>query len=225
MVSAPLPNTTRSACSGKSIPTSCGPPNRSSRCASSSSAAGPDGGVLLVRLLLPPEAVVATPYDYAANPISNGCVPGASGQATAGWRMSPRSVRPRTFGEINLAENPPSCTTRPKSRSGLPALRLRVRGTGQVQESYYGIPGSSTDGDDSMRGPASEGPVRLGDFFPGWTTTPWSTPLSDGTLAARGASPGGSWVFPNSPRRRRPSRLAVTRRHRGGRRFLPAFQG
>ncbi len=152
-----------------------------------------------------PGAVIATRYNYAANP---------SVEWLRTWRFRPGDrweahepptlVRPRLSGTINVASAKPFSHDETEE-AGAVFQHLAYVSEEQVRfkESYYGYAGG-LDGwrrlRDAVR--ASEGPVRLSDYVP------W---VNDDTLVddaerrhiapLASASDGGGWVFtrPASP--------------------------
>ena len=147
-----------------------------------------------------PEAVVATRYNYAANPDL---------EWLRTWRFRPgdrwiaheppRLIRPRHFGVVELAESRPFMHDETEDVGAVfqhfaYATEEQVR----FKESYYAHHGE-LDGWRRLRSAvdAGAGPVRLADFFP------W---VEDDTLVDAAArrhvsllaeeKPGGGWVFP-----------------------------
>ena len=147
-----------------------------------------------------PEAVVATRYNYAANPDL---------EWLRTWRFQPgdrwiaheppRLVRPRRFGVIELAKKRPF-RHEETEEAGAVFQHFAYATEEQVRfkESYYGHSGA-LEGWRRLQNAvkAADGPVRLGDFFP------W---VEDDTLVddarRRHVSPlaeerqDGSWFFP-----------------------------
>jgi glycosyltransferase involved in cell wall biosynthesis len=147
-----------------------------------------------------PEAVLATRYNYAANPDL---------EWLRTWRFQPgdrwiaheppRLVRPRRFGVIELAKKRPF-RHEETEQAGAVFQHFAYATEEQVRfkESYYAHSGA-LEGWRRLRNAveAADGPVRLGDFFP------W---VEDDTLVddarRRHVSPlaeerqDGSWFFP-----------------------------